>query len=75
MTVWFTWAVTAICLFGTILNVRKNILCFYFWIAGNLAWLGFDIWSGLYSRAVLDSVQLALAVWGVWEWSRKSPSN
>ena len=70
-TTLFTWTVTAICLLGTILNVRKNILCFYLWIVGNIAWHGFDIWSGLYSRAFLDSIQLALAIWGVIEWSRK----
>jgi len=67
----FTWAITVISLTGTVLNVRKNILCFYLWGAGNIAWLVFDLWSGLFSRAVLDAVQLAFAVWGIIEWRKK----
>lgn len=67
----FTWTVTAVCLTGTILNVKKNIICFYLWSAGNVAWLTFDLWSGVYSRAVLDAVQLGFAVWGIYEWRKK----
>jgi len=70
----FTWFITVISLTGTILNVRKNILCFYLWAFGNIAWLTFDLWSGLFSRAVLDAVQLAFAIWGIVEWRKKSPS-
>ena len=35
----FTWLFTFISLAGTVLNVRKNILCFYLWAVGNVAWL------------------------------------
>ena len=44
----FTWFITFVSLAGTVLNVRKNILCFYLWAVGNIAWLGFDVASGLY---------------------------
>ena len=74
MLVIFTWAITAVSLTGTVLNVRKNILCFYLWGIGNIAWLAFDLWSGLFSRAVLDAVQLAFAICGVIAWSKKHPS-
>ena len=57
----FTWIITFISLAGTVLNVRKNILCFYLWAVGNVAWLAFDVASGLFSRAVLDTVHLAFA--------------
>ncbi len=70
----FTWAITAVSLTGTVLNVRKNILCFYLWGVGNIAWLAFDLWSGLFSRAVLDAVQLAFAIWGIIAWRKKHPS-
>ena len=60
----FTWIITFISLAGTVLNVRKNILCFYLWAVGNIAWLAFDVASGLFSRAVLDTVHLAFAIWG-----------
>lgn len=66
----YTWITTAICLTGTILNVKKLKACFYLWTAGNIAWLVWDVSQGLWSRAVLDTVQLALAVWGIYEWSK-----
>ncbi len=74
MFVTFTWLITVVSLTGTALNVRKNILCFYLWSGGNIAWLTFDLWSGLYSRALLDFVQLCFAIWGIVEWRKKHPS-
>ncbi len=67
----FAWAVTVICLTGTVLNVKKNILCFYLWATGNIAWLVFDLSGDLYSRAILDAVQLVFALWGIAEWRKK----
>jgi hypothetical protein len=67
----FTWITTALCLIGTVLNVKKNSLCFWLWSVGNIAWLIFDIHSGLYSRALLDIVQLGFAIWGIIEWRKK----
>ena len=64
------WFVTAVCLAGTVLNVKKVRWCFHLWALGNIAWLAIDIWNGLYSRAFLDVVQLALAVWGMFEWRK-----
>jgi len=65
-----TWFTTALCLAGTVLNVKKKKACFYLWTAGNILWLIFDISTHLYSRAVLDIVQMALGAWGLYEWSR-----
>lgn len=65
-----TWLITAVCLIGTVLNVKKNVLCFYLWAVGNIAWLVYDLLTGLYSRAMLDLIQLGFALWGIWEWSR-----
>jgi len=69
----FTWLVTAISLTGTVLNVKQNIACFYLWAVGNTAWLVYDLGLRLYSRAVLDAVQLAFAVWGIVAWNGKTP--
>lgn len=68
----FTWFITALSLAGTVLNVKKNALCFWIWSFGNAAWLSYDLWVGLYSRAALDIVQLAFAIWGIVAWKRKS---
>lgn len=66
-----TTAITAICLTGTYLNVKKSVWCFYLWICGNVAWFSIDLALGIYSRAFLDVVQLVFAVWGAVEWSKK----
>jgi len=69
-----TWCITAISMTGTVLNIRKNIACFYLWTVGNSAWLAYDLCSSLYSRAMLDAVQLPFAMWGIIAWRKKSPS-
>ena len=69
-----TWAITILSLTGTVLNVKKNVLCFWLWAVGNTLWLAYDLWLGTYSRAALDLVQLAFAVWGMIEWKKNSPS-
>ena len=65
-----SWITTAICLTGTILNVKKLNACFYLWLIGNILWLSIDIYNGLWSRAILDIVQGALALWGIIEWRK-----
>ena len=67
----FMWLVTILSLYGNVLNVKKNKFGFIVWIGANLAWLAYDIWSGLYSRAALDIVQTAFCVWGIIEWKDK----
>jgi hypothetical protein len=67
----FTWITTFLCLLGTVLNVKKNIWCFYIWSVANILWLAFDIFTGIYSRALLDFVQLIFALWGIKEWRKK----
>jgi nicotinamide riboside transporter PnuC len=65
-----SWITTAICLTGTILNVKKLNACFYLWLIGNILWLSIDIYNGLWSRAILDIVQGVLALWGIIEWRK-----
>lgn len=65
------WVVTAICLVGNVLNVKKKAACFYVWILSNVFWLVYDLDTGLYSRAVLDIVQTAFSVWGAIEWGKE----
>lgn len=66
-----SWITTALALIGTVLNVKKYNLCFWFWLISNTLWLIFDIYSGLLSRAILDAVQWALALWGIIEWKKE----
>ena len=66
----FTWTVTALCLVGAVLNVKKSRCCFVLLIVGNVAWMCVDISMGLYSRMMLDIVQLGFAIWGLIEWRK-----
>lgn len=65
------WITTALCLFGTVLNIKKRSTCFAVWLVGNILWLIWDIVNGFASRAVLDIVQGCTCVWGIIEWNRK----
>jgi Nicotinamide mononucleotide transporter. len=62
------WIVTAVCLIGTVMNVKRLRACFLFWAVGNILWLAVDIKAGTYSRAMLDTVQLGFSLWGLYEW-------
>ena len=63
----YCWIATAICLAGTVINVKRVNWCFLFWIVGEIMWVAFDVRQSLMSRTILDLVGLALAVWGAWE--------
>lgn len=66
----FSWVATIIALAGTILNCKKIKWCFWLWTLTNAMWLIYDIKNGTYPRAVLDFVQLVLAIYGIKEWSK-----
>jgi hypothetical protein len=69
--VYFTWGITIVALLGTILNVKKNALCFWLWAFSNTAWLSYDLYLSTYSRAALDAVQLVFAIWGIIAWKKR----
>lgn len=77
----YCWIATAICLSGTVINIRRNNLCFILWAVGEVMWVIYDIGQGLYSRTILDAAGLALAIIGAWvnilrpEFERKRKEN
>lgn len=70
MMIDMTWFLTAISLTGTILNIRKNIWCFYIWLIGDILWCIFDFTAGTYGRSLLDFVQVILAVCDIISWKK-----
>ena len=64
------WALTAVSLTGTVLNIRKNIWCFYIWLIGDILWCTLDFTSDTYGRALLDFVQVILAICGIVSWKK-----
>lgn len=65
------WAVTAVCFAGTLLNIKKRRVCFILWGVGNVIWFVLDMHTGLYSRAALDTMQLATCVFGYKTWTKE----
>lgn len=65
-----TWLLTTISLSGTILNVKKNILCFYVWLVGDVLWCVFDLAGRMYGRSALDFVQVILSICGIISWKK-----
>ena len=69
------WIVTAVSIFGSILNAFKSKWCFYVWILANAFWFAYDIYIDLYSRAALDIVQTIICVSGIYYWNKRSDNN
>ena len=65
------WLVTAISVFGSILNAKKSKWCFYVWILANIIWLIYDIYIELYSRATLDVIQTTICIIGIYHWTKE----
>lgn len=63
-----TWILTAISLAGNYLNSTKHRSGFWIWIICNTGWLIYDIYNGIYARAVLDIVQTAFCILGLIKW-------
>lgn len=65
------WIVTILSLTGNALNIKKKLSSFIVWVVANIMWLAYDLCTGLYSRAVLDTVQTIFCIWGIIEWNKK----
>ena len=62
------WAMTAIALIGTYMNVHKIKTCFYFWAVSNAYWSYFNYKRKVYPQALLFAVYFCLALWGIRNW-------
>jgi nicotinamide riboside transporter PnuC len=57
---------------GVILNIRQHRACFFIWCLTNSSWAVIDYSKQLYAQAFMFLVYLALSIWGIIEWKRKS---
>ncbi len=67
----FTYFLTALALLGVVLNIKKNIACFYIWLFTNASWAVVDFYKGIPAQGALFSVYTLLAVYGIYEWRMK----
>lgn len=70
-----TWILAAISLFGSFLNAKKKIACFYLWAIGEVFWFSLDIHNHTYGRAVLDAVSLVICIYGLFEWKKQNKNR
>jgi nicotinamide riboside transporter PnuC len=66
------WIVTGASIIGTVLNIKKKQVCFIIWLCTNSLWCAYDFYVGSYAQSALFFVYVCLAVWGIWEWKKKS---
>ncbi len=69
-----TWITAIAALIGVWLNIRKHVACFWIWSATNAAWVYVDLSHGIFAQAALQAAYVALAVYGIFQWSR-TPSG
>ena len=70
-----TWILTIISLVGNFLNCRKIRISFIVWLVCNTGWLIYDLYNGVYSRALLDVVQSGFCVYGFIVWGESDKEN
>jgi nicotinamide riboside transporter PnuC len=71
----FTWALTAITIFGTYLNAKQNQYGFIVWGICNMLWLGVDFTRGIYAQAALYVVFIGFNIYGWIQWKKKELSK
>lgn len=66
-----SWVMSAVALFGTILNAERNIYGFMFWLISNLYMVIRFAYIGEYAQAVLFFIYFILAIRGIISWRNK----
>lgn len=64
------WTASVAALIGVVLNIRKNVACFWIWAVTNATWAVADFAHGLPQQAALQSVYFALSIYGIMKWSK-----
>jgi nicotinamide mononucleotide transporter len=67
----FTGILTLLALVGVVLNIKKNIWCFYIWLVTNSCWAIVDFYKGIPAQGVLFTIYVGLAVYGIIEWRKE----
>ena len=70
-----SWLMSAVALFGTILNAERNIYGFLFWLVSNLYMTIRFAYIGEYAQATLFFIYFILAIRGIVSWNKKEKSD
>jgi nicotinamide riboside transporter PnuC len=66
-----TWLIAIISITGSFFNIKKNIICFYFWNICEICCLIIDIKNKQYGRAFLDLFCFCMNIWGILKWRKE----
>ncbi|RKY08450.1 MAG: hypothetical protein DRP56_04145, partial [Planctomycetota bacterium] len=69
------WITTVLAVAGVVLNNRMDRRCFWLWMVSNAISAWIHIHTGIYPLAVRDAAFLALAIWGLKNWSQKQKTE
>lgn len=68
----FTGVLTAVTLYGTILNGRQKISGFYVWAICNFFWIMVALYKDIPPQAFMYFVMLGLNIYGILCWKYKT---
>jgi nicotinamide riboside transporter PnuC len=64
------WISVVIAITGAVLNARKNIISYYFWVVSNAMIIVLNLMQGRYDMVALFSVYLCICIYGLLNWRR-----
>jgi len=66
-----TWIISGISIIGAILNSKKDIRGFYFWIVANVAWVIIDFMKGIPAQSILFIIYTGITIFGIYQWKKE----
>lgn len=66
-----TWVATAIAIMGSLLNARKHVSGFYFWMVSNTMYMLINAYFHIWAQSLLYLFNLYVCLMGVIMWTRK----
>jgi nicotinamide riboside transporter PnuC len=71
----FTWCLTAVTIYGTLLNSQRKKVGFLIWGLCNMAWLCVDASRGIWAQCGLYTVFIAFNIYGWMNWTAQEKES
>ena len=65
------WILTGLSITGALLNSRKRVEGFYFWMVGNIGWTILTICKEMYSQTALWLFYCGICAYGIYHWTKE----
>ena len=70
-----TWFIAVFSITGSFFNIKKNVICFYFWCICEFFCFIIDVKNRQYGRAFLDAFCFCMNVYGIFTWTKGKRSK